>query len=43
MITNPVFHASTKHIEVPEKVFAGKNDLVYVSTHEKVADIFTVL
>ena len=43
---NPVFHARTKHIEVhyhyvQEKVLAHEIDLVYVSTHEQVADIFT--
>ena len=41
-----MFHAKTKHIEVhyhyvQEKVFAHEIDLVYVSTHEQVADIFT--
>ena len=43
---NLVFHARTKHIEVHyhyvhEKVLAGHVDLVYVSTEEQVADIFT--
>jgi hypothetical protein len=43
---NPVFHAQTKHIEVHyhfirEKVLAGEIDLVYVSTEDQVADIFT--
>ncbi|MCO5564606.1 hypothetical protein L7F22_018271 [Adiantum nelumboides] len=43
---NSVFHARTKHIEihyhfVQDQVLAGDNDLVYVSTEEQVADIFT--
>ena len=43
---NPVFHARTKHIEVHyhfirERVIAGDIDLVYVSTEDQVADIFT--
>ena len=43
---NPVFHAWTKHIEVHyhfihERVLAGDIHLVYVSTHNQVADIFT--
>ena len=43
---NPVYHARTKHIEVHyhfirERVLAGDIDLVYVSTQEQVADIFT--
>ena len=46
LANNPVFHARTKHIEVhyhyvQEKVLAHEIDLVYVSTHEQVADIFT--
>jgi len=41
-----VFHARTKHIEVHyhfirEKVLAGEIDLIYVSTEDRVADIFT--
>ena len=43
---NPVFHARTKHIEVhyhyiQEGVLIGDIDLVYVSTEEQMADIFT--
>ncbi|MCO5549193.1 hypothetical protein L7F22_002659 [Adiantum nelumboides] len=43
---NPVFHARIKHIEVhyhfvQDQVLAGNIDLVYVSTEEQVADIFT--
>ncbi len=43
---NPMFHAQTKHIEVHyhfirEKVLAGEIDLIYVSTEDQVADIFT--
>ena len=43
---NPVFHARIKHIEVHyhyvrERVLAGDIDLVYVSTEEQMADIFT--
>ena len=43
---NPVFHARTKHIEVHyhfirKRVLAGDIDLVYVSTQDQVADIFT--
>ena len=46
MANNPVLHAMTKHIEVHyhyvrEKVLAGDIGLVYVSTQEQVADIFT--
>ena len=46
MANNPVYHARTKHIEVHyhyvrEKVLLGLIDLVYVSTEDQVADIFT--
>ena len=41
-----MFHVQTKHIEVHyhfirEQVLAGDINLVYVSTEEQVADIFT--
>ena len=43
---NPVFHARSKHIEVHyhyvrEQFHAKEINLVYVPTHENVADIFT--
>ena len=43
---NPVFHASTKHIEVHyhfirERVLAGDVDLQHISTNLQTADIFT--
>ena len=46
LANNPVYHARTKHIEVHyhyvwEKVLLGLIDLVYVSTEDQVADIFT--
>ena len=48
MANNLVFHARTNHIKVHyhyvhEKVLAGDIDLVYVSTQEQVANIFTRL
>ncbi len=41
-----MFHARTKHIEahyhfIREKVLAGEINLIYVSTADQVADIFT--
>ena len=47
LANNPVYHARTKHIEVHyhfvrEKVLAREIDLVYVSTEEQVADVFTM-
>ena len=41
-----MFRARTKHVEVHyhfvrEKVIDGKVDLLYVSTNQKVVDIFT--
>ena len=46
LANNPMFHARTKHIEVHyhyirEKVLTQEIDLVYVGTHEQVANIFT--
>ncbi|MCO5606854.1 hypothetical protein L7F22_061045 [Adiantum nelumboides] len=46
LVGNPVFHARAKHIEVHhhfvcDQVLADDIDLVYVSTEEQVADIFT--
>ena len=43
---NPVFHASTKHIEVDfqfvrERVAQKKLDIRIISTHDQVADGFT--
>ena len=43
---NPVFHARTKHIEVHyhyvrERLSAGEISLVYVRTHDNLADLFT--
>jgi len=43
---NPVFQARTKHIEVHyhfirEKILAGEIDLVFVSSEDQTADIFT--
>ena len=46
LANHPVYHDRTKHIEVHyhfvrEKILVGDIDLVYVSTKEQVADIFT--
>jgi len=46
LANNPVYHARTKHIEVPyhfirKKVIAKEIDLIHVSTEDQVADIFT--
>jgi hypothetical protein len=46
LINNPVYHASTKHIEVHyhfirEKVLAKEIDLIHVNTEDQVVDIFT--
>ena len=45
-MSNPVFHAWTKHIEVHyhfirERVLAGDVDLQHISTYLQTADIFT--
>ena len=45
LANNPVYHASTKHIEVHyhfvrEKVLAREVDLVYVSIEEQMVDVF---
>ena len=46
LASKSMFHARTKHIEViyhyvQEKVLAHEIDLVYVTLHDQVADIFT--
>lgn len=46
LVTKPVFHASTKHIEVDyhfirEKVVNRDIAIKHNSTHDQVADIFT--
>ena len=46
LANNPIYHVRMKHIEVHyhfvrEKILAREIDLVYVSTDEQVADIFT--
>ena len=46
MANDPIYHVRTKHIEVHyhyvrEKVLLGLIDLVYVSTKDQVANIFT--
>lgn len=46
LLTNPVFHACTKHVEVDfhfviEKVVARKLSIEFISTHDQIANIFT--
>jgi hypothetical protein len=46
LANNPVYHASTKHIEVHyhfirEKIIAKEIDLIHISTKDQVVDIFT--
>jgi hypothetical protein len=46
LANNPVYHATTKHIEVHyhfirKKVLAKETDLIHVSIEDQVADIFT--
>lgn len=40
LVSNPAFHARTKHIEVREKVLSEEIELVNVRTNDQVADIF---
>ncbi|GJZ49845.1 putative RNA-directed DNA polymerase [Tanacetum coccineum] len=44
--TNPIFHASTKHVEIDyhfvrEKVAQGDLRVQHISTHDQITDIFT--
>ena len=46
LVKNPIFHARIKHIEVHyhfvcERVLSGEVELMYVSTDQQNADIFT--
>ncbi len=46
LANNPVYHATTKHIEVHyhfirEKVLVKEIDLIHVNTEDQVVDIFT--
>lgn len=46
LANNPVYHARRKHIEMHyqfmrENVLAREVDMVYVSTEEEVANVFT--
>ncbi|KAM1964621.1 hypothetical protein ACFX15_045068 [Malus domestica] len=46
LASNPVFHAHTRHVEVDyhfvrEKVVRNELRVLYLSTHDQIADIFT--